>query len=229
MPVVTIYRSHRSLTSPDGRYAAPWTEYAFEPTAGEHRTASSGWTHWRGAPEPIRVRVPIGGGPRAVRTADGREIVVAGAGIGVGAESVLWRATHGVEGYQLIEEGSEVGRRRDDGPTLFGAGDAPDPGASAYPRAAAPRKELTGATQQVIGTIAEPLSSNGPDPAAERERLRPIVAGLAAEVIAPVVDAVRRAVAQLDRAIGAGDLAGVVTARAILECAIEDAGRRPAA
>ena len=108
-------------------------------------------------------------------------------------------------------------RKSDDGPTLFGGDDAPpDPRATAYPR-------------------ARPLPERPPAPPAagsggnDRERLRPVVAELAAEVMRPTLDRVERAAAMLTRAIEAGTLDGVATARAILETALEDAGRRPAA
>jgi hypothetical protein len=191
MPTVTVYRSRRSIGRPDGRWSVGWTEYGFSPTPGGEWTSDAGWAHARSDPEPIRVRVP----PGELKPAD--------------AAAAYYLAERGEDGFRL--EGTEVAKKRDDGPMLF-HDDAPDPRASAYPRAVAPPERPRPAA----------------DPAADPARLRARVAELAAEVIRPVVDSIGRALAQLEAALEADDLARVVTARAILQTALEDAGR-PAA
>jgi hypothetical protein len=205
VPVVTVYRSHCSISREAPRpYAIAWTEYAYGPADGGHRVSPAGWTHWRSGAEPIRIRVP----PGPIRPAD--------------AEAVYHLAARGEDGYRLEGDDTMAKTKRDDGPTLFGGAEGDAPAVGAY-----------GPAKQGGGPI-RPDRTDPPDPAAERARLAAIAAELVREERAAVVrrieyleGAAARALATVAAAIEAGDLARLQTARAILE---EMAGApRPAA
>lgn len=200
MPVVTVYRSRRTLARdyPGGRWSMEWDEYHFDPRPAV-AWGAGGYAHGRTEPEPIRVRVP-----------PGRLPVTA-------AVAVYLRAALGLDpNFRL--EATEVAKttRRDDGPTLFGWGEeAPAVGPYGPARRARPPADDT-APFPHTGAALE---------AASPDRLRARVAELAAEVIRPTIDAVERARAQLRRAIESGTLDGVCTAQAILDVILADAGR----
>lgn len=93
-----------------------------------------------------------------------------------------------------------MAKKQDQSPGLFGPEPPPSPYGPRAARAAAGRRRPAGLSQEL------------------KRRLRPVVARLAAEVIAPVLDSIERA----HRELAAGR---PETARAILGCALESAGR----
>lgn len=232
MPVLTIHRSDVAILGRQDALAR-WSEWSFEPVPAEASRSDSGYRRWRAESVPVAVRVPPGAVVFDMVCSDGRVLRSLRKGPacgGIGPQSVAYLAARGEGGFRPEDD---MGRkRRDDGPGLFdGSGGVPtedqaviDGGSMALAR--------------IRNEIRREMAAEAYDPAAAKfdakfeadiaaatldgfhDAAPPRYLGQDARVDA-LESACRRAVEQLDRWLADPEAGGVMSARAILEGALE--------
>lgn len=220
---VTIHRRDCTIEGTHG-IAAWWIDGAFEPLEAEERQHEGFRHRYRPIP-PVQVQAPAGSrlvdreiGGRAVRRlAYHRDTW------GIDAESVYWLARHEDKGFSM------AGKRKADGPSLFGETDS-GPGPYGFHHRDTEVTEKKEPVRSGGSPLCDSVSSvvKNPSVLPARDELARIAAQAVAEHKSDLVerlkayeDRIRRAIAVLTDAIQLDDPNRMVTARAILEGALD--------
>lgn len=205
--IVTIHRREHILYGPLPGYCyARWIDYAFDPLPAADRPAPRGFRVMQHALPPQSIEIP--GQVRLFdrQIPDGRTVrrlAVHHDPAGIDAETAFRLAVLEQRRFTMSS------RKKPEGPSLFGDDQAdPDPGASAYPRP------------------SSPPAVPPPPPAPRADRDRAELVAIARKVVdehhAALVARVRSLETAVRRALEQLDADRWTTARAILECALDE-------